>query len=46
MAGMTSFKIVYGHDPPSIVPFVRGKTQFPNLEEFLSVRDGLLAVLK
>ncbi|GKB65289.1 ty3-gypsy retrotransposon protein, partial [Tanacetum coccineum] len=45
-AGTTPFKAVYGRDPPTIVPFVRGETRVADLEVQLLQRDDMLKLLK
>lgn len=45
-AGVTPFKIVYGRDPPSFHPFVKGETNNAALEEQLLERDAMLEVIK
>ncbi|KAH0744540.1 hypothetical protein KY290_032533 [Solanum tuberosum] len=42
----TSFKVVYGRDPPSISPFVHGETGFVELEEQLLNHEVMLKILK
>nr|GEV58696.1 retrotransposon protein, putative, unclassified [Tanacetum cinerariifolium] len=45
-ASTTPFKAVYGRDPPTIVPFVRGETRVADLEVQLLQRDDMLKLLK
>lgn len=42
----TPFKIVYGRDPPSLLPFERGSTVNYELEQSLVERDNRLTDLK
>lgn len=35
-AGMTPFRVVYGHDPPTLLPFLWGSTPSSAIEQQLS----------
>ncbi|XP_028780228.1 uncharacterized protein LOC114736538 [Neltuma alba] len=45
-ADNTPFKLVYGREPPPLVPYVKGETAVADLEEQLELRDDMLKVLR
>ncbi|KAJ0501161.1 putative nucleotidyltransferase, Ribonuclease H [Helianthus annuus] len=44
--GTTPFSVVYGRDPPSLLPYVVGETKNADLEEQLVDRDAMLRLLR
>ncbi|KAJ0440472.1 putative nucleotidyltransferase, Ribonuclease H [Helianthus annuus] len=44
--GTTPFSIVYGREPPSLVPYVAGETKNAELEQQLIDRDDMLKLLR
>ncbi|XP_028808761.1 uncharacterized protein LOC114763305 [Neltuma alba] len=46
LARNTPFKLVYGREPPPLVPYVKGKTAVAELEEQLELRDDMLRILR
>ncbi|KAF5757863.1 putative nucleotidyltransferase, Ribonuclease H [Helianthus annuus] len=45
-AGMTPFRVVYGREPPSLLPYVMGETKNADLEHQLLDRDDMLKLLR
>ncbi|GJZ73703.1 putative nucleotidyltransferase, ribonuclease H [Tanacetum coccineum] len=44
--GTTPFSIVYGRDPPSLLPYVMGETKNAELEQQLIDRDDMLKLIR
>lgn len=44
--GMTPFQVVYGHEPPGLVPYVEAKNGPLVVQHWLTTRDKLLSQLK